>query len=236
MNKTKLIERTIFIIIIGSLYLMYSSKNKDFKEQENLLEASYDSISKWVSKDGKNMAKIEVLETTDAETFLKLKSKDSTINELKILVEKNKKLLKKKGSAVIIKGETKIDTITNTIVIKDTITGIDIYRSNIKTKWYNIETIAKKDSTQHFIKTFSNLSLIIGLEKQGLFKKPKPYGIASDENPYTDIKDMRIYNVSLPEIKNFSLAPSINIGTNLTGEFYWSVGASLQLNKFSIKF
>ena len=236
MDKAKLIERIIFITTIIVLFTMYSSKNTDLKEKEDLYKASIDSLETWKSKDGYNMSKIAVLETESTKTFLNLQTKDSTINELKDLVEKNKKLLKKQGTALILKGETKIDTITKTIVIKDTITGEPIYKSSVITKWYNIESFATKDFTNYKLKTFSELSLIIGLEPQGLFKKSIPYGTAYDKNPNTDIKDMRIYNISLPEIKNFSLAPSINFGVDLLGRTSITIGASLQLNKFSIKF
>ena len=47
---------------------------------------------------------------------------------------------------------------------------------------------------------------------------------------------MRVYQVTLPKRKNFSLAPSINIGTDFTGVIYTTFGVSLQLKKLAIKF
>lgn len=232
----KYIDRFILIAVIIGLLSMYYYKNQDYVEQVDLLEASNDTIKKWKDSNGKAFAKIRVLETREVETFLKLESKEKTINDLKNLVKQNKKKLKNQGSASIIKSETKIDTVTKTIVVKDTITNKPIYKSFVKDKWYEINTVSKFDSTYHKIKTFSNLSLVIGFEKQGWFKKPLPYAVANDENPNTDIKDMRVYQVTLPPKKWFSVAPSINYGVDLLGRQYITGGVSIQLEKLSIKF
>ena len=232
----KIIERVVFIAIIIVLWSLYSFKNKDYKEQNNLIEASFDSIEKWKGSSGLHYAKIKVLETRNSKDFLKLKSRDSTINMLQEIVKKNKKLLKKQGSVSIINSETSVKDSAKTIVIRDTITKSDIYTSNIVKKWYEIYTVANKDSTFHKFKTFNQLTLTVGLEKQGLFKKPIPYAIANDKNPFTNIKDMRVYQVTLPKRKSFSLAPSINIGTDFTGVIYTTFGVSLQLEKLAIKF
>jgi hypothetical protein len=232
----KIIERIIFSVIIIVLWSMYSLKNKDYKEQSNLIEASFDTIKKWKGKNGQYYAKIQVLETRNSKDFLDLKSKDSTIIKLQGIVKENRRLLKKQGSVSVINSETKVKDSTKTTVIRDTVTKSDVYTSNITKKWYEIKTVARKDSTFHEFKTFSKLSLTIGLESQGLFKKPIPYGVANDENPFTDIKEMRIYQVSFPKRKSFSLAPSINVGVDFTGVIYTTFGVSLQLEKLAIKF
>lgn len=223
----RLIERVLLVGIIIFLWRMYSSEHDLFQEQKNLVEAANHTIRTWKSKDGKNMAKISVLETTNAKTLSDLQSTNQTINELKYLVQSNRKLLKKQGSASIIKSETNIDTTAVTKVEKDTISGYPIYKSSITDKWYSISSVATKDSTSYDFSSYSNLNLTIGLEKQGLFKKPKPFAIANDDNPYTNIKDMRVYQVKLPKPKRFGIGPYGGYGLSVTGNEVkagWQVG------------
>lgn len=229
----RLVERLLLVVVIIFLWRMYSSEHDLFEEQKNLVEAANDSISTWKEKDGRNMAKIAVLETANTNTLLEFESTNETINELKSLVRSNRKLLKKQGSASVIKSETKIDTTTITQVSKDTISGFPIYKSSVSNNWYSISSISTKDSTNYKLNTFSNLNLTIGREKQGLFKKSKPFAIANDDNPYTNIKDMRTYQVTLPKPKRIGVGPYIGYGLTLTGEDVktgWQVGIGVNYN------
>jgi len=233
----RLLERLILLGIIIFFWRLYTSEKTLLKEQKNLVEAANDSIKTWKNKDGKSMAKIAVLETSNAKTLLEFESTNQTINELKTLVTANKKLLKEQGSASVIKSETVIDTSTTTTVVNDSITGYPIYNSSISNDWYSISSIANKDSTSYKLSTFSKLNLTIGREKQGLFKKSKPFAIANDDNPYTNIKDMRIYQVSLPKPKRIGIGPYAGYGLSVSNGVVragWQVG--LGVNYDLIKF
>lgn len=226
----RILERVIVIGIIIFLWNMYSNKQIELQEQKNLVEAATDSLKTWKDKDGKNMAKISVLETTNTKTLLEFESTNKTINELKSLVKTNRSLLKKQGSASIIKSETVIDTTASTIVKIDSITKSPIYESAVKNEWYSIKSRATKDSTNYKLSTFSNLNLTIGREKQGLFKKDKPFAIANDDNPYTNIKDMRTYQVTLPKPKRIGLGVYGGYGATLTNQEVrtgWQIGIGL---------
>jgi len=209
----KLIERIILICIIIFLWNLYSKANNALKEKDNLIEASNAKLETWVDKDGRNMAKIAVLETSNIKALLSLETTNETIIDLQSLVKRNQSMLKKQGSASIIKAETKIDTFTNTIVTLDT-NNFPIYTGFITNSWYSIKSVASKDTTKYELSTFSKLNLTIGLEKQGLFKKSKPYAMANDENPYTNIKDMRVYQVTLPKIKRLGIGVYGGYGLN----------------------
>lgn len=205
---------------------MYLGERNSRIEQEVLIEASTDELKVWKDKDGQNLAKIQVLETRNEKTFLAFKSQDSTIQELQSLVKQNRRLFKdSKGAAGIIKTETVIDTTTATVVSQDNQNN-PIYSSTISDKWFKAETTATKDSTQLKLNTFHNIKLVMGSEYQGLFKKRKSFATASDENPYSNIKDMRIYNVT-EDTKRFSIGPYIGAGAVLIDNEVkagWQVG------------
>lgn len=214
----------IAILVLGNMYFT----EKDLRiEQEDLVEASNSELQLWKNEAGQNMAKIQVLETQNAKTFLAFKTQDSTIKELQALVKENRRLLKKnQGAAAVIKSETKIDTTAVTTVTKDSTTGDNIYTSLFKSPWYDIKTTAKADSTNIDVTTYHTLSLVIGKEKQGFFKKAKTFAIAKDDNPYSNIKDMKVYNIT-QDNKRFIIGPNVGAGLSLSQgvvKTSWQIG------------
>lgn len=233
-NTTK---KNIYIIIfilalIGVIFVllnMYKEEKDKKEEQISLIESANDTIQFWKTKEGKNAAKISVLETMSSKTFLAFQSQDETIRELQKLVKDNNKLFKNsKGSASIIKSETNIDA-TGATTVTPGANGDPIYSANISNEWYNIKTIASKDTTLVNLKTTHSLKLVMGEESQGFWKPKKTFATAFDENPYSNITDMRIYNVT-SNTKRFAVGPNVG-GSAL---FYdgnvkigWSVGVGV---------
>jgi hypothetical protein len=220
--------KTVALIVALLIMVKMYFGERDLRiEQELLIEVSTDELETWKNKDGENVAKIQVLETQSRETFLAFKSQDSTIQELQQLVKDNKRLFKNaQGSASIVKSETNIDVEAVTQVTQDSITGSPVYTSDTKTKWYEINTVASEDTTKIKLKTVHSLSLVMGSESQGLSKKRKTYAIAKDDNPYSDIKDMRIYNVTENK-KSFVVGPYAGLGVSGSGGVVrtgWQIG------------
>ncbi len=231
LGSASLIINVALIVALILLLRMYFGEKDSRIEQQTLIEASTAELQKLKNEAGQNLAKIQVLETANAKTFLAFESQNETIKELQQLVKENRRLFKdSKGTAGIIKSETKIDTTTATTVTQDSLNN-PIYTSKIKEKWFNIDVEASIDSTSISLRSYHSLSLVMGSESQGLFKKRKTFAIAKDENPYSDIKDMRIYNVS--EDKNrFVVGPYVGIGvTNNQGVVRtgWQVGLGVTL-------
>lgn len=231
-STLKSIALIVALIIMAKMYF----GERDLRiEQELLVEASTDELKVWKNKNGENVAKIQVLETQKAATFLAFKSQDSTIQELQRLVKTNASLFKKaNGAAGIIKSETNLDVEAVTEVSQDSITGSPVYTSNMKTKWYELNTVASEDTTKVKLKTIHSLSLVMGSESQGLFKKRKTYATAKDANPFSDIKDMRIYNVT-QDRKHFVFGPYAGFGATKTGtdiKAGWTVGVGVTYKLF----
>jgi hypothetical protein len=213
-STLKSIALIIAFIIMAK---MWFGERQQRIEQETLVEASLDELQVWKNKNGESLAKIQVLETQNSKNFLAFQTKDSTILELQRLVKENRKLFKdSKGTAGIIKSETNIDAVGDTEVTQDSILGSPVYTSKINDKWYDIETVASESETQVSLTTRHNLSLVMGSESQGLFKKRKTFATAKDENPYSNIKDMRIYNIT-EKRKNFVVGPYVGAGATKVG-------------------
>tara|TARA_R110000851_G_scaffold97156_4_gene210696 strand:+ start:310 stop:1053 length:744 start_codon:yes stop_codon:yes gene_type:complete len=228
------LKSVALIVALIIMAKMYFGERDSRIEQQTLIEASADELKTWKNKDGENLAKIQVLETRNEKTFLAFKSQDSTIQQLQKLVRSNRSLFKNsRGTAGIIKSETKIDTIAPTTVTKDTENN-PIYTAFIKDKWYNINSVATKDSTRVKLNTFHNISLVMGSEGKGFLKKKKSFATAKDDNPYSNIKDMRIYNVT-EDIKHFVIGPYAGFGATIAGpdiKIGWQIGFGVTYKLF----
>ena len=223
----------IFLIVV--LFGIRKSNLRKIKEQANLLESLNSDLITWKDKDSLNKAKIEVIKTQKTKDFLNLKTKDSIIIELQNEVKENKKKLKQSGSSVTI-FETKSDIKHKSetqVVARDTIKNYIFpeYKSNINLdEWVVGNVIANRDSTMLDIKIKNSYSIVIGSEKQGLFKKTKPYVEVTNKNPFSETESLRTYQVSLPRQKRFSLGISVNYGIGKGFEFQPFVGIGIQYN------
>lgn len=228
------LKSVALIVALLLLLKMYFKEKEARIEQETLIEASASELKLWKTKDGENLAKIQVLETRNKNTFLAFKSQDSTIQELQELVKENKKLFKSsQGTASIIKSETNIETAGETLVSQGEEES-PTYSSHIEDSWYNIKTVATKEETKVSLTTFHNVSLIMGAERQGFFKKKKTFATAKDENPYSNIKDMKIYNV-VENRENFVVGPYVGLGVTKAGpdvKAGWQVGFGVTYKLF----
>lgn len=235
----KLDLKTIIIIILAGLLLFFwwRGRNKaiQLEEQIELTEVATDSLKTWKDKDGINRARIRVFESQEAKTFLRFKTTDSLILALQTKVAEFQKELKNSGSVTIFKTETRIDTVLKEVVITshDTIIGEDgfVYIHPEYSKRFNLNDWVKGKITMNSqelrldsISLKNVYSVVIGEEKQGLFKKPIPFVEVSNESPYSETNAVRTYRVTKAKRKMFGLglyagygATRIRDGTIHTG-------------------
>ncbi len=239
-NYKGLIGNVLLIITIFILFGLWQRASFKNVILEGLNEAASDSLKISRNENGELVGKITALETQNTNQFLKYKTTDSLIKALQADVKENKKYLKKQGSVTNFSTKAEVDTTVTTTVIKDSITPeFPTYKSKFNFDgWIFGSSIATKDTTSYKIGYKDDYSLVIGLEPQGFLGlgKAKPFGEVTSSNPYNEIKTMRTYQVSLPKKKNFSLAPSVNFGVDVTGQTNLTFGLSLQPEKLAIKF
>ena len=175
-----------------------------------------------------------MIETSSAKEFTKLAINDSLVKELQLLVKDFKKQLKKSGSATIIKSTTIHDTIYKTkevVIFKDSV-GEFIrlpYNNIITNNWLAFNYSIRSDSTVYSIKVKNNYNVVIGKEKQGLFKPRKPYAEVINLNPYTTTQALRTYQVSVPKNK-ISIGPQVGYGITSDLKLQPYIGFGVQYN------
>ena len=169
--------------------------------------------------------------------LIKLKSKDEDIQKLQQLVSNYKSKLKKQGSATIFETTTEIEDkvptkVDSIIYPKDgLIVKKPVYNSSFNLGgWVVGSTKATEDSTQISLKVRNEYSVIIGEESQGWFKSKKPFVEIINQNPYSETKSLRTYQVQLPKPKYFGIGPIIGYGISTDFKFQPFIGVGIQYN------
>lgn len=222
MNK----NTTIFILIgvIILLILMHfrscTKNNQSKKDNENLIEALHDTLTTERQQNGTLKASISVIQTERTKDFIKLQLKDRELAELQELVKEYKKVLIA-GSSVT-KGL--IETVARlhsqkppTIVKVDTVKGDDsisyvypTYEDSVVDKWVNVKGIMSKDSSNFSIQVNNEFTAIMGYDK----KEKKPFIEYNLMNPYSTMRKLRSYQVSVPKPKRWNVSIGGGYGVN----------------------
>ena len=222
-------------IIIILLLFKQCDSNKELKDFQNLQVALNDTITHWKDKDGLNHSRISVLTGVGIKDFLKIESQQKDIKELQQLVSTYKRELKRGGSATIINTVTKYDTI---IKIKpgDTIfkSGVCDFSDSTINDYISAHFKLVKDSLVFNLSIRDAYSIIIGSDKDGLFKKRKPFVEVTNKNPYSEVKTLRTYDVPGSKPKRFGIGPSVGVGINqlLQPSVYVGFGLNINLIRF----
>ena len=234
MNRNNLIHLSLFLtgIIVLLLFLVWYSStrittNNNYEELYNSLQ---DTLRTYKNKDSLNVGTTSTIQSNDAKFFLALKTKDKELLELQKLVRDYKDKLKKSGNSA-----TKVETHTiveeKFITIKDTINSIPTYTSNINLdNWVTGKIVTKPDSTEVNLSIKNEYGVIIGQEKQGLFKKPKTIVEVINYNPYTQVKKLKSLVISEPKKFNISIGPYVGLGVLSNGKLQPNIGIGLQYN------
>ena len=234
MKWIRVVFIAILVIIIAILYFTNISYQKEAKENANLVVSLNDTLKTWKDKDSLSHAKIQIIETEKTKDFLSLQSKDEEIIKLQKTVKQYEKQIKNQGSVTNFTSETKI--ITKDSLVTDSVCGkCSFYFSN-SNPWFSVDASIYPTETPNQLslsldlKVKNEYSVIVGEEKQGLFKKPKPFVEVLNHNPYSETESLRTYQVSNNvRVKRFGIGPNISVGFNDKG-FSWFIGIGLQYN------
>ena len=224
----------ILMVIIAILYFTNISYQKEAKENANLVISLNDTLKTWKDKDSLSYAKIQIIETERTKDFLSLQSKDEEIIKLQKTVKQYEKQIKNQGSVTNFASETKITTKDS--LVTDSVCGkCSFYFSN-SNPWYSVDASIYPTKTPNQLslsldlKVKNEYSVIVGEEKQGLFKKPKPFVEVLNHNPYSETESLKTYEVSNNvRVKRFGIGPDISAGLDDKG-FSWYIGFGLQYN------
>lgn len=233
MNKEKIYKITsIVIIVILILLNLKSCQNtkNTINDYSQTINALSDTVTSYRTKDGMQVAKIQLIETEKLQQFLEIQSKDAEIIKLQEEVKKNKKRIGNSGSVTVVTNTTEVQssdttyiTSKDTIIRNDTVFIYPEYSSLIKkglrkdsTYWATINVKSNKDSTSVGVSLNNSYVVVIGNERKKGFKnlfKPKvPFVEVTNENPYTSTKTIRAYQVKAPKPKRFGVGIHVGYG------------------------
>ena len=222
----------VIVTLSAVLYFMYTNQKEMYQEREELITVLNDSIVKYKNKEGELVAKISSFETQEVEDFLSLQTKDKEIIELQEEVEKQKKVLKEKGSVTKFQTETSISTESVSTNIGTTEKPKYFSQFNLD-GWVVGEATADEFETKLSLRIKNEYNVVVGTEPTGFLGlgKGKAFSEVTNKNPYADVTSLRTYQVSLPKPKKISLGPQVGVKLDLTGVIspYVGFGATYSL-------
>lgn len=240
-NHKNILRVLLFVLLSLAFLKRHQNSKKLSIDAEWNQEVLRDSLYQYKTREGLSAAKIKVFESNKASDFIKLATKDSVILKLQKLVKDNQKYISKQGSVATVSTETNIDATVATIIENDPLIPekdkYPIYKSNFNLKgWIWGSSVATRDSTSYKINYKEELTLVIGREKHGFLGlgKSTPFADVKLLNPYSSVKDMRVYQTQLPSIKRFGVGPTISygIGNDFKAQVFIGFGVNWNLIQF----
>lgn len=209
-NKNLCILAVVILILVGVIFygayrLQYYKDHLESKT--DIIESLQNTI-----RIKENESRIIRYEGVTKEDLLSLRSNDSVLIQLQNSIKKYEKEISKVNSSITaIQGNTHTITKVPTIVEVPVVGDYPIYRSIDSTKWYQVSTVATKDSILNDIKFINKHNVVLGYEKVGLFKY-KPFVAVEDLNPYSQTTGLQSYSVTDKGKPKVSLGYHIGIG------------------------
>ena len=228
----------VFVLIILVAFLL--SQCRDNKMQSALYEATQDSLHISINKAGQQEATISILATANKNQFLKMNTKDTTIQKLQKVVKDYKGKIQAAtvlGTSTAVTGSS-VSTVTETdTVIKGSLIYIyPTYESQWDLRWSSGSIKATRDSIFRDFKVKNEFEITHGFERVGFFK-PKELNVnILNLNPNTETLELRSYMVQIPN-KRFTVGIHAGYGIVMNGVSigtgpYIGVGVGFTVFKF----
>jgi hypothetical protein len=193
---------TITLVVVLFFFLRLTiNHNKQLKEITGLYKVAQDSITTYRNSLGQQVAKTSVLEVTNQKNFLQLRSKDSAIQALQLLVKNESKKRHDIEVAMVVYQQTVSslkDSIKNKIIGQiiehkgDSVFIWPTYSRTIADKWIKEEIKIGRSSFDRSLVVHNEYQITIGSEPDGWFKR-KQYAQVVSLNPASETVDMKVY-------------------------------------------
>lgn len=215
LNKSVNVVLIAGILVLSVLLCLDKCGHDNGKDKANLalIAALQDSVRHFKDKEGNNVAQILAIQTESAKAFTKLSSSDSVVKDLQKTVSDYKSKLKA-GSSVTnalietvaeLKGrKPEIKYLKGDTVVTGGVTYLfPTYKDSLNNKWVSLSAEMGKDTSVFHLTVQNKFSAIVGVDHK------KPFVDLITENPYSTVKTLRTYQVSMPRPKRFGIGISI---------------------------
>lgn len=218
-SNIRLYFELLLIGVITIMFFLLQRSCDKLGEARDYISDVNDTLEVYIDKNGNQVAKINSLESDNANQFLKIQSNDSTIKWLQNTVNDYKGKL---ASATVGSTTTHSGGSTEVIIIHDTDTVyIDNvahvfakYETNWTNKWEVGHIIASKDSIWRDIKIKNEFEITLGEVKNGWFKPKEMEVSITNLNPNTTTQELRSFNVKNND-KTFTIGAYVGYGIGL---------------------
>lgn len=224
MSNSFLTRLSAILIVVIALLLYFigcnvKKSNHKIDEQAQLITALNDTLKVSRLADSSQKATISALSTQKVSDFLAMKTKDSAINALQVLVKKYEKQIKSGGSVTVVSGKTDIKDSgkTQIVYVTDTTGGHPVwptYKTILSNRWYTANMRMNRDSAYMNLSIINSYDVIIGKDN-----KKNWYADVINHNPYSSTTQLRTYQVQIPKERQKRITIGIfgGYGINLKG-------------------
>lgn len=196
--------------VLTVLIVMKQCKKDDTIVQTNTLyEHANDSVSYYKDKYNNQVASTYLLQGTNTALLLNLKTTNETVKWLQQEVRDNKDKVKDGGTIGVIGTSTNFTATTSTTVLplSNGETNPTYITQQTDSTWIVYKIIAKKDSTKFNLKVKNKYTVVFGEEKiKGKLFKKQPVALVTNKNPYTQVTEMKVFEVTNKVRKRISLS------------------------------
>lgn len=236
------IALVIIAIILGLSLSGWLNARREAKEKDNMYEAINSQVILGVNKYGQYYGERMAIMTDKVNEFTNANvGKDKLLLELQHTVKDLSKKLKGGDNVTVFSDTTNIHNTTNNYYLANDSNGTRISKFN--DAWINYTITSKKDSTTLDLGLTDMYSIVFTYDKIALDSlKPKkkkfvPVGIVTSMSPYTKVKDVRTYAVTLSKPPRFGIGVQAGAGVTYNGQVFPGVyvGVGFQYTFFHFK-
>jgi hypothetical protein len=216
----------IIILLTKNCDTGYKLQDKNLK-----LQVLENQMVTYKDKNGNLESKVQVLQSFNVNAFTKLTLSEGIVKKLQ---EEVKKYKNNTVTSVVFQTNTVFDTTFQTDTMYSRITDTILHKEEIaygfsfNDSWVKVNGTVDSKTTELSVEMTNEYGVTVKK------KKGKYEAIVSNKNPYSTVKDMAAYSLSMPKPKRFGIGVSVGYGitSNLKPTPYIGVGLSYNLIRF----
>lgn len=207
-TRTEYLILLIVCVLTVAIIVQRCDNKSNVVQTNTLYEHANDSITYYKDKYNNQVASTYLLQGTNTALLLNLKTNNETIKWLQQEVKDNKDKIKNGGTVGVIGTTTNFTATTATTILPLSNGEVNptYITQQTDSTWIVYKIVAKKDSTKFDLKVKNKYSVVFGEEKvKGKLFKKQPVALVTNKNPYTQVTEMKVFEVTNKVRKRVSI-------------------------------